>query len=194
MLIKCYQQPFPTLRINDDYILREQSVKDTDAFFRYYADPDVSKHILATTPSNIAQAKEEIQYCRNLFYIKRGLYWTIADSNTDEMIGAIGLYINNQHHRAEISYDLSKTHWRKGIMTKAIATVIDHCFNEMDIQRLEAVTIKDNSASIAILDKLGFTHEATLENYRYFKEQPHTIELFGMTPTSWTLYKNSQQL
>ena len=185
MLIQCYQQPLPQLRVNEDYILREQSLNDTDAFFRYYADPNVSKHILATIPTNIAQAQEEIQYCRHLFYLKRGMYWTIADAKTNEMIGAIGLYINNQHHRAEICYDLAMSHWRKGIMSAAMCTVINHCFQKMEIVRLEAVTIKANIPSIAILEKLGFKHEATLKNYRYFKDRPHTVELFGLTPDDW---------
>ena len=98
------------------------------------------------------------------------------------MIGAIGLYMNNMHHRAEITYDLSRDYWRKGIMKKAIQAVINYAFTEMKLLRLEAVTRHDNNASIALLKKLKFVHEGTLRNYRYYNGKAWDIEMFAIVP------------
>src|SRR3990167_3283364 len=147
MMSNIYQQPFPTIDLDDQYVLREQTLEDTEAFFRYYTDPEVGKYILAAKPATLLEASKEVQYCRNLFYSKQGVYWTIARKSDNHMVGAIGLYMNNTHHRGEITYDLSRDYWRKGIMRKTINAIVKHAFNEMKLLRIEAVTRFENTAS-----------------------------------------------
>lgn len=182
MISEFYNRPFPIIDINEHFHLREHKAKDTESFFEYYTDSEVCRHILATIPNSVNEAAQEIQYCKNLFYQRRGAYWALADKSENCMIGAIGLYINNQHHRAEICYDLKKEYWRKGLMSKAILSVIQYAFSQMHIFRIEALTVASNEASTGILQKLGFLHESTLKNYRYFKNQPHDVEMYGITP------------
>lgn len=190
MINTFYNEPFPVLNVDNDFVLREQMIRDTEAFFKYYTDPQVAKYILATNPKNLTEASAEIHYCRNLFKYRRGIYWTIANKIDDEMIGAIGLYINNQHYRAEICYDLAREYWNKGIMTKALREVINFCFSRVGITRIEAITIKENAASVALLKKLNFNHEGSLKNYRYFNGRPHDIEMFAVTPNVALMQQN----
>jgi ribosomal-protein-alanine N-acetyltransferase len=136
---------------------------------------------LASKPATLLEASKEVQYCRNLFYTKQGVYWTIAKKTDNQMIGAIGLYMNNTHHRAEITYDLSREYWRQGITLKAINTVVQQAFAHMSISRIEAVTRHENTASMALLKKAGFTHEGTLKNYRYYNGRAWDIEMFAIT-------------
>jgi len=186
MLTAFYERPFPEIDIDDDYYLREQSVEDTQDFFEYYgSDPEVFKHILATPPTTLAEASSELHYCRNLFYEKTGIYWSLVSKKDKKMIGAVGLYINNQHHRAEICYDLHQKYWRQGIMSRAIKAITDYAFQHMDIYRVEAVTLKENVPSIEILKKLGYVYEGTLYSYRYFKGEPRDVECLAITSNSW---------
>lgn len=181
MNVNFYQQPFPTLDLDDQYLLREQMLEDTEAFFRYYTDPEVGQYILAAKPATLLEASKEVQYCRNLFYSKQGVYWAIAKKSDNEMIGAIGLYVNNTHHRAEITYDLAKEYWRNGITRKAILAVTQFVFKNMDIARIEAVTRHENSASMALLKSCGYTYEGTLKNYRYYNGKTWDVEMFAIT-------------
>ncbi|PIZ04058.1 MAG: N-acetyltransferase [Gammaproteobacteria bacterium CG_4_10_14_0_8_um_filter_38_16] len=181
MLSTFYQQPFPIIELDDLYILREQTMEDTENFFRYYTDPEVGKYILASKPTTLLEASKEVQYCRNLFYSKQGIYWTIARKSDNQMIGAIGLYANNTHHRAEITYDLSREYWRKGITRKAIHAVVQYAFEKMKVSRVEAVTRHENTASIALLKNTGFNHEGTLKNFRYYNGRAWDIEMFAIT-------------
>ncbi len=43
-------------------------------------------------------------------------------------------------------------------------------------------TIKENAASIAMLKKVGFPHEGSLKNYRYYHGRSHDVEMFAITP------------
>ena len=182
MISSFYNEKFPILDIDKHFFLREQMIKDTVAFFEYYTDPQVARYILAANPQNLTEANAEIQYCRTLFKNRQGIYWSLARKEDDRMIGAIGLYINSQHYRAEICYDMARAYWNKGIMSNALHAVLQFCFNQIGIHRIEAITLKENTASIALLNKLGFCYEGALKNYRYYKGKPHNVEMFAITP------------
>src|SRR3990167_2189143 len=123
MIQSFYEQQFPLLDVDGNFFLREQSVRDTASFFEYYTDPEVARYILASNPKNLAEAWAEIDYCCSLFKYRRGIYWALARKADDRMIGAIGLYINNDHYRAEVCYDMSRNYWNQGIMTRALQII-----------------------------------------------------------------------
>ncbi|OGT25098.1 MAG: GNAT family N-acetyltransferase [Gammaproteobacteria bacterium RIFCSPLOWO2_02_FULL_42_14] len=181
MVSPTYPSHFPVLDYDDQYILREQTLEDTENFFHYYTDPNVGKYILATKPASLQDASREVQYCRNLLYSKQGVYWALARKKDNQMIGAIGLYINNMHRRGEITYDLSRDYWRKGIMKKAMQAVIRYAFDTLQLVRIEAVTRIENKASIALLKSLDFEHEGTLKQYRFYNDKAWDIEMFART-------------
>ena len=170
---------FPIIDSCNEYFLREQSVEDAESFLSYYSDPSVSRYILAEIPSTVTEAKNEVLYCRELFYAKTGIYWSLANKKTNLMIGAIGLYVRSTH-TLEICYDLDKQYWRQGIMTKALSTVINYAATTMKAKELFAITMKENTASILLLEKLGFKHHQSLEASRYHKGVFYTVEKYTL--------------
>ena len=165
------QKIFPTLDLGD-VILREKNASDAEAFFEYYSDPEVNKYILCQIPNNLEETKREVSYWRNIFYRNDGIYFAIADKKTDRLIGSIGLTgYNSYQGRIEISYDLSRHYWRRGIMKKAIAAVTEYAFNEFDrkINRVEAFTATSNIASKNLLLKNGYELEGALRQHRYHR-------------------------
>ena len=173
---------FPALIIDDNYALREQSIDDHQDFFEYFADKEVSKYILSNIPTTLAEAKDEMQYWVNLYQRRISVYWAIIDRDSNKMIGAIGFNDWNRfNNRAEISYDLSKAYWQRGIMTKAIKVVLDYGFNTMHINRIQASTLTANKASWRLLKSSAFTREGSLKQYRFHNGQYYDIEMYGLT-------------
>ena len=157
---------FPILKIND-YILREQEEDDLNDFFYYFSNPDVNKYILCEPVTSIEDARKELYYWRNLYYDNKGIYFAIATKKDNKMIGSIGINnINNTHQRAELSYDLAKEYWGKGIMTQAINKLTKYIFLNSNINRIEAFIATDNKASEFLLKKCNFTLEGTLRQHR----------------------------
>jgi [ribosomal protein S5]-alanine N-acetyltransferase len=185
MLTTPYTGAFPVLSINSELCLRQPLESDTETLCAYYQDPEVGKFILASNPDTLIEAKSELQYNRNLLKTRRGVFWSIASKDKDEMMGTVGLYTNNFHHRAEICYDLAKPHWRKGIMTQALAKVLDYCFSKAGFMRIEAVTMLDNEASQELLKKLGFEFDSVMKNYRYYEGSFHDVNMYSITPDIW---------
>jgi [ribosomal protein S5]-alanine N-acetyltransferase len=172
--------PFPDLTINDQYSLREQFESDAADFLAYYSDQDVCQHILADIPNTLEKAQYEIEYCRQLYYSHRGIYWAIAEIKSNRMIGAIGVYFKEKQHVAEICYDLNKQYWRKGIAYAAMCTAIDYLKSQPRFTELQALTMKQNQASNKLLEKIGFRYHTTLPSHRHFQGHWHDVELYKL--------------
>ena len=50
-------------------------------------------------------------------------------------------------------------------MTEALSAILNFGFGEMELNRIEAVVMPENTASIIMLEKLGFRKEGLLEEY-----------------------------
>jgi [ribosomal protein S5]-alanine N-acetyltransferase len=172
-----YHSPFPNIKINEKLILREQSLNDAEDFLKYYSKTEVNQYILAEVPTTIPAALNEIAYCYQLFYQRKGIYWTLAKVKNNKMIGALGLY-QRSPDELEICYELDSAYWSKGIISKAIRKCIKFGFKHMHCKLIFALTTKDNNASIRVLEKNHFKFEQTLEKHRLFKGELHDVERF----------------
>lgn len=162
---------FPTIDLGD-YILREQTVDDAEAFLEYYGDPAVNQYIVSFIPKTVEEARLELKYWINVFDYNDGIYFAIARKSDNKMIGSVGVSgINRNHNRIEASYDLAKEFWGQGIMSKALAAVLKYVFEEMKINRIEAYAMADNIGSYRVLEKCGFVFEGNLRQHRYHKGQ-----------------------
>lgn len=171
---------FPVIDLGD-YILREQNMNDVEDFHNYYTDPEVNRHIVSDIPSSLEESRYELRYWINVFYDKSGIYFGIARKDNNRLIGTIGITsFNRIHNRAEVSYDLAKEYWQKGIMTKALKALIKYCFETLKINRLEAYALPENVASRALLKSCNFTFEGELKQHRYHHGQYKDIGIFSL--------------
>lgn len=83
--------------------------------------------------------------------------WSIVLVATGAIVGMV-----NYHHRdarnarAELGWIVIPSHRRLGIAGEAVGALIDHCFDELRIQRVEAQIDPANIASLRFAERLGF--------------------------------------
>jgi len=71
-------------------------------------------------------------------------------------------------------------------MTEALSAIIDFGFDEMELNRLEAVIMPGNTASIKMLEKLGFRKEGRLEEYEKWGSKGFVdLYMFAMLRKAW---------
>lgn len=81
----------------------------------------------------------------------------------DELAGVIGLHgINWTNKSTSIGYWLGSSFEGKGLMTKACQAVIQYCFEEYGLHRIEIRAATGNHKSIAIPERLDFTKEGCI--------------------------------
>lgn len=172
---------FPTIHLGN-VVLRDMRMSDNIAYYEYLNNPMVSQYLSdEDIPRNEQEALDCVKAWGSLFYNKQGIFWTIADTQTDKLIGSIGLSSwNFLNRRAEISYDLAEEYWGKGITTKAISNVLKIAFNEMMLYRIEARTMEKNATSQHILNKFKFQKEGVLRGYRIIRGKPEDIYMYSL--------------
>jgi len=88
------------------------------------------------------------------------LAWAVTDKRNDRCIGMV-----NYHHREarnkrlEIGYILAPAHQGHGLMSEALEAVIAYCFGPLAAHRVEALIHPQNTASIRLVERLGFRCE-----------------------------------
>jgi ribosomal-protein-alanine N-acetyltransferase len=183
MTANIYQIPqkiFPLFDLGD-IILRQQEDYDAENFFDYYTSEEVCKYILCEMPQTVEDARRELQYWRGVFYQNDGAYFAIADKETNKMIGSIGITSYNAYQsRIELSYDLAREYWRRGITTRAVDRIVRHAFEDWKVNRIEASVSTSNAASKNLLLKFGFTLEGILRQHRYHRGQYVDVYFFSL--------------
>ncbi|WP_368901978.1 GNAT family N-acetyltransferase [Oceanobacillus oncorhynchi] len=61
------------------------------------------------------------------------------------------------HYRDETGFILSKDYWRKGLIVEAVSKVIKFKFENMEVNKIEASCMVENTQSQRVLQKLGVT-------------------------------------
>jgi ribosomal-protein-alanine N-acetyltransferase len=115
---------------------------------------------------------EEEKYRQGLSsYNKSLLLFLIILNDSKKVIGWCGFHTwYTNHFRAEVGYALNYPEdMNKGIMSEALAAVINYGFNVMDLHRIEAFVAPGKSASLTLLEKFKFKKEGYLKEH-YFKD------------------------
>jgi ribosomal-protein-serine acetyltransferase len=81
----------------------------------------------------------------------------------DKVIGRIGVYkIDSQNKIGEMGYWLAENAQGKGIITKSSKAIINFCFSDLQLNRIEIKCGTENLKSKAIPEKLNFTKEGVI--------------------------------
>ena len=156
---------FPTLQ-TDRLVLRQLTIADTDFVFQHFRDPRVTQYLMDEPPvADYAQAQAIVN-----FYLdpegKTHNRWGIVRKTDNRLMGTCGYHKwAKVHFRAEIGYDLSPDCWGQGYMTEALRAMIHNGFEQMELNRIEALVYINNHRSLQLLQRLGFKPEGILVDY-----------------------------
>jgi ribosomal-protein-alanine N-acetyltransferase len=148
-------------------VLRSMSMEDADFLFQEWSDPAVT--LLMCDEEPLKSKEQAIEFLGSLQAPEKlpGLkWWGIEHKAAGHLIGTCGYFRwDQQHHRAEIGYDLCPDVWGQGLMPEALRMLIRYGFEEMNLNRIEAMTHIENRRSQKVLLKLGFQKEGMLRAY-----------------------------
>ncbi len=133
---------------------------DFDALAAIWADPEVTRFLpsrgVPISRENTEKALMSfVEHWKNRGY---GI-WAIAKNASLEMVGYCGLRYLDELNEVEVLYGLSKACWGKGIATKAAKAAISYGFNVANLDRVIAMVLPDNQASIKVIQKANLYYE-----------------------------------
>jgi RimJ/RimL family protein N-acetyltransferase len=91
--------------------------------------------------------------------------WPVELRTTDEMIGLTGLQPLADGPEIEVGYRFLRDHWGQGYATEAATAAIRFGFDELELDRIVAVTMPTNRASRRVMEKCGLAFVGMMQVY-----------------------------
>lgn len=105
----------------------------------------------------------------------------------DTMAGVVGFHrIDWNARQANCGYWLGPNFEGQGIMTNAVAELLDRAFREVNLQRVEIRCAVDNARGRAIPGRLGFREEGTLPDVVFRNGKPTDGVVYGLLAQDWS--------
>lgn len=142
--------------------------EDMTFIFGNYSKPEI-KSILGHQSEEAYQKEANKQKNGYSSYNRRFKLFLMTEKASGNIIGRCGIHNwNADHRRAEIGYAMEiEQYKRRGFMTEALGAVIEHGFNTMHLNRIEAIVHIHNIPSLRLLEKYHFVQEGVLKQH-YF--------------------------
>lgn len=132
----------------------------------------------------IDNLRNHISYCKQLQ--AAGTDFPFAIKYNGKIAGRIGIHYIHQHNKiASIGYWLGDGYQGKGIMTRSCIALVNHCFNELGMNRVEIKCATGNNKSRAIAEKLHFKLEGILRQAEFVNEIFLDLYLYSMLKAEW---------
>jgi RimJ/RimL family protein N-acetyltransferase len=105
----------------------------------------------------------------------------------DEDHGRKGILINRlKDGHQEIKFFIDPEERRNGYATEAVTLIVDHLFLNHDIIRIQAETHPENTPAHKVLEKNGFTREATIRKNTFSGGIWRDSTIFSLLREEWT--------
>ena len=144
----------------DRLTLRPFTLDDAPDLLAVFSDPAVMHYWSSEPWTSVRDAEAMIEQALAGYREQSEVRFGIELAATGQLIGALNLHrFFPKNRRCEIGYALGSAHWGKGYASEALATGIDYAFHELRLNRIEADIDPRNTASGALLERLGFRKE-----------------------------------
>jgi [ribosomal protein S5]-alanine N-acetyltransferase len=176
----------PVLR-TERLVLRQITEADGEGLFAIFADDEVTEHYAWETFTDVGQGHALAARTAEQFERREAIRWGLVHPASHRIIGTCGYTRWNQEdHFAMLGYDLARPYWRRGLMSEAVAAVVQFGFEQMALHRVEATVLTGNIASAVLLRRAGFQLEGVLRGRALQRETFRDMWMFGITRDDWT--------
>ena len=161
-----------------DVLLRALEPADVPPWFAYLSQHKVFEH----TSWDLHSADELMRYADAVAARLPDTFvrFAIACRATNALVGTAGFHsVSSANRTAELAYDLSPTHWGRGIATAVATLLADWAIAQAGLQRVQATVLQSNQRSMRVLERCGFQREGLLRRYRLVRGAPGDFWMYA---------------
>ena len=171
---------FPLIE-SERLLLRQHTLEDAPDYFACYADPEVFSYSPLSEETSLASATHTLNRLLTWHQERFLLCWAIVLKENQRFMGRIQMEDwNDEDHRTAVGYRLGKPYWGNGYATEALRAVIAYLFEQTTVNRIDAVTWRENSASARVLEKAGMRFEGLARQRRFAKGAFRDVKFYAM--------------
>lgn len=163
----------PTIE-TDRLVLRPIELGDAESIFTYAKNPNVCRFTLWETHQSV---QDSLEYIKDYIfdYYSKGVpepFGIALKENPQKIIGTVGCFWTSKPAKAmELAYAIAEEQWGKGLVAEASQAVMDYCFKEFRLKRIQARCKTENHGSRRVMEKVGMTFEGTLKSAIFHRER-----------------------
>lgn len=142
-------------------IIRDFEKKDAENLFKTVREPNILRFMPdwasnSRSPEDFYVFFDWLQTKKDSTDIYENKRYAIVLPETDEMIGMVGMGLEDTINEVEVAYFMSENYQRKGYSQEAINGLVDWCFKVSDINYLVLTIDCANFPSCQLAEKCGF--------------------------------------
>jgi RimJ/RimL family protein N-acetyltransferase len=177
-------------------LIRPFRPDDIAAFAAWHNDPDVARYQDWETPYSMERAEKTVSGVIEMDGPRDKDWWmaVIADPDTDEALGDLGVRLSWEGRAAEVGYTLAKANWGKGYAVEALAALVEYLFEHLGVTRQYGMLHPDNPASAMVLERTGFLFEGHTRLSFWLGDEVSDDWIYGLTRPDWETWRNRKRL
>ncbi|GAA4359530.1 GNAT family N-acetyltransferase [Kangiella marina] len=161
---------------DDNILLRHITLGDADFILDLYNQPAFKRFIGDRGVNDLQSAKDFITKTQG-HYQQHGFWlYLVEDKTSGESLGVNGLVQRPYLNAPDIGFAISEQYWGQGFAYESSLAVLEHA-KTLHLPEVLAITSPDNSSSVNLLVKLGFSDQG--------------IQLIPDTNEEVTLYRHT---
>lgn len=171
----------PTL-YTERLVLRKISIDDAEDMFAYSSSEDLTRYLLWDPHPDLLYTEHYIRYLQERYSAGDFYDFAVVSKQNGRMIGTVGFTSFDLPNRsAEIGYVISPDFQGHGYATEAVTRLISFGFHECALERISAVCMKGNLASLRVMEKCGLQREGVLRSAIFAKGEMRDVHLSAIT-------------
>ncbi len=163
-------------------ILTKITLRHLRRVHELHAMPETDRYNTQGLPASVEETKRIVSE-----WIKEGkktppVRYTFYVADTDAgFVGLAGIRIGKPHYRnAELWYKMHPEKWNQGYATEVVNSLLDFCFNDLGMHRVEAGCARENAASARVMEKAGMKYEGMRRKLLPIRGEWHDGLIYAM--------------
>jgi RimJ/RimL family protein N-acetyltransferase len=140
-------------------IIREMQSSDVSDMLRLHSHPRVRQYTGDPSIFSFEEIQRKIQ--EKIEEYKRYGYgrWVIVLKEGMQFAGWAGLSYLPEFEEIDIGYRFLPEFWGRGLATEASKAILKYGFEDLKLQRIIAMAVEENVASVRVMQKIGMQFE-----------------------------------
>ena len=167
--------------------LRAPERDDIGRFVKWLNDPEVRDGLLLYLPMSIAEEENWFENMLKRPASEHPLVIEIAQDNNWFPIGNCGVHqIDWRNRSAEVGIVIGeKSFWNQGYGTEAMALLLRHAFETLNLNRISLDVYESNPRAIKAYENVGFVHEGRKRKAMFLNGHYIDVLLMSILREEW---------
>ena len=177
---------FPVEGLSDGVVsLRLLAESDLPGVIEAVGDPLIPRYTTVPDPYGEREARQWQRSSSQGIAAGTDLATVIVDADDGQLLGAVGLHgLGTASGRCSAGYWLAATARGNGLATRALRLLCRYAFTELAVARIELWIEPENTASLAVAERVGFEREGLMRSFMPIREVRRDMLMYSLLPNT----------